>query len=204
MRQYVVVLNELYVIAIVMKLINGTDDSDDDDASTYAGGAKNNIGVKGDLKGSNGVLKKKKRKKDLIAEIDQELLENAKEANRQRAFIERSAADLKHRLDLANLEMIRSSQRRLHENSHLVYECNELRAELKTLKRRLKIAIEEKDRLMVALANTMTAGDTKGKSTIPTVITKHANTDLESVHSTFKENMSHASRYVNAFLIRSL
>lgn len=114
-----------------------------------------------DLHGSVTVaflqVSKKKRKKELLAELNQEFLDNAKEANRQRAFIERSAADLKHRLELASLEQVRSSQRRLHENSHLVFECNELRAELRSSARKLKLALEEKDRLMVALANSISS-----------------------------------------------
>lgn len=140
--------------ALASRLINNDADSDDDEFNIVGAGGRSGSTSqhRNSIKGG-----KKKRKKELLAELNQEFLDNAKEANRQRAFVERSAADLKHRLELASLEQIRSSQRRLHENSHLVFECNELRTELRNSARKLKVALEEKDRLMVALANAISA-----------------------------------------------
>ena len=152
--------------ALASKIIHNDGDSDDDDFNFGGSTTNKTSSGTGNHRPSISKAGKKKRKKEFIAELNAEFLDNAKEANRQRAFIERSAADLKHRLDLASLEQVRSSQRRLHENSHLVYECNELRAELKTSARKLKIALEEKDRLMVALANTISSQGNKNVTQI--------------------------------------
>lgn len=140
------------VSSLTSKLINNEDVSDDD---SVGGGGMNRTGKSGSAPSTSGGGEKKKRQKDVVKEIDQELLESAQEANRQRAFINRAATDLKHRLDLAQTEAMRLSQRRLHENSRLVYECNELRLELKEQTRKYRLAIEERDRLAVALANVM-------------------------------------------------
>jgi hypothetical protein len=138
--------------SLATKLINNEDISDDD--SVGAGGGANRTGKAGSSSNNAG-NEKRKRQKDVVKEIDQELLESAQEANRQRAFINRAATDLKHRLDLSQTEAMRLSQRRLHENSRLVYECNELRLELKEQTRKYRLAVEERDRLAVALANNM-------------------------------------------------
>jgi hypothetical protein len=63
--------------------------------------------------------------------VELELLETAREADRQKKFVERSAKNLQHRLKQNSLDAMRSGQRRLMENASLMYECNELRASKK-------------------------------------------------------------------------
>jgi hypothetical protein len=187
--------------ALATRLINNDGDSDDDDCS-YGGGGSSGKAGGGGQRGSISKVGKKKRKKELISELNAEFLDNAKEANRQRAFIERSASDLKHRLDLASVEQVRSSQRRLHENSHLVFECNELRSELRNSARKLKIVLEEKDRLMVALANAI-SGDSNAnlqnnaKSMLKTMqlaAVNEANANA-SLNDNASQTASHASAH---------
>ena len=80
---------------------------------------------------------------ELKNEIDTELLETAKEANRQKKFVERSAKNLQHRLKQTSLDSMRQSQKRLMENSNLMYECNELRQTKKNLERRIFVLEEQ-------------------------------------------------------------
>jgi len=55
------------------------------------------------------------------------LIENAKEAERQRKFLEKESGGLKHRLLSNHTDVERAARARLRENSNLLYECNDLR-----------------------------------------------------------------------------
>jgi WD40 repeat protein len=105
------------------------------------------------------IVKGKSLKKALIREIESELIENAKEAQRQRQFVERSAENLKHRLESTRAEASRINRTRLNENSHLIFECNELRKEVKNLQRKLEISNQS---LLDAQAQNLIATLTKG------------------------------------------
>jgi hypothetical protein len=56
----------------------------------------------------------------LVQEIESELLETAKEADRQKAFVEKHAKQTAHRLEQVRQETLRTTQRRLQENSALM------------------------------------------------------------------------------------
>lgn len=66
-----------------------------------------------------------------VKEIEDALIESAKEAERQKGFVERASSNLQHRLDSTQTEMHRISKIRLAENSALLYECNNMRREIK-------------------------------------------------------------------------
>jgi len=128
----------------VQFLLRGEDSDDDSDlgfsmtndspGTLKAGGGKVTGMVPGVMKGG------KNMKKALLQEIESELIESAKEAHRQRQFVERSAENLQHRLRSTKQEASRINRARLNENSHLIFECNELRKEVKNLTRKLEIA----------------------------------------------------------------
>jgi len=87
--------------------------------------------------------KKTSSRKAIIAEIESELVENAKEANRQRQCMERTSENLEHRLRVIKTETERVNRTRLNENSHLIFECNNLRRDLKNVQRKLDIANQQ-------------------------------------------------------------
>lgn len=84
------------------------------------------------------VVEQKNRR--MKSEIEADLLENAKEADRRRTFIETNAKNLKHRLHASRRQADFENKVRLSENSSLMYECNDLRFQVKELERRLQIA----------------------------------------------------------------
>lgn len=144
------------VVQMILK--DDEDDSDDDNDSTFGFGGGNNASHLNTMKNSGnpgesapfgqhnnhasggGHGKGKNIKKAIIREIESELIENAKEAQRQKQFVERSAENLKHRLENTKAEASRINRTRLNENSHLIFECNELRKEVKNLQRKLEIS----------------------------------------------------------------
>ena len=80
---------------------------------------------------------------EIIADIETERIENAQEAMRQKSFLERGTASLQARINTTKEEAARANRARLKENSHLIFECNELRKEGKTLHRRLESVSNE-------------------------------------------------------------
>ena len=81
----------------------------------------------------------------MVQEIDEALIETAKEADRQKKFVERQSNNLKHRLHNVNREAHSLARHRLNENSNLLFECNDLRMETKELNRKLAIRKNELD-----------------------------------------------------------
>lgn len=77
---------------------------------------------------------------NLVKEVEEALIDTAKEADRQKKFVERQSDNLKHRLSCVQREAHTVARHRLNENSTLLYECNELRTEVKDLKRKMEIA----------------------------------------------------------------
>lgn len=73
----------------------------------------------------------------LVREVDDALVGTAKEAERQKRFVERQSRNLKHRLQVTERESHSSARHRLHENSDLLFECNDLRVENKELQRKI-------------------------------------------------------------------
>ena len=62
-----------------------------------------------------------------VKDVEEALIENAKEAERQRKFLEKESGGLKHRLLSNHTDVERAARARLRENSNLLYECNDLR-----------------------------------------------------------------------------
>lgn len=87
-----------------------------------------------------GFLLDQPKSRRMKSEIEADLLENAKEADRRRNFVETNAKNLKHRLDASRRQAEFENKVRLAENSSLMYECNDLRFQVKELERRLQIA----------------------------------------------------------------
>ena len=154
----------------VVQYLLGNDDSDNEsDVGGFSveggmgGGTFKGAGGGGGGSGGRG----KNMKKAIIQEIETELIESAKESQRQRQFVERSAENLKHRLHSTRTEAARINRTRLNENSHLIFECNELRKELKQMQRKLDIANQiildsqtgkQYDRAAVSISGQATAG----------------------------------------------
>eukprot|EP01031_Cornospumella_fuschlensis_P021852 gene21852-26791_t len=85
--------------------------------------------------------------KSLIRDIEEALVETAKEADRQKTFVERQAANLKHRLYAHKQEAHIHIRHRLHENSDLLFENNDLRMENKELHRKMNIYRQQVEEL---------------------------------------------------------
>lgn len=81
----------------------------------------------------------------MAQEIDEALMETAKEADRQKKFVETQSNMLRHRLRHVTREAHSMARHRLNENSNLLFECNDLRMEAKELNRKLAIRRNELD-----------------------------------------------------------
>lgn len=89
-------------------------------------------------------------------EVEEALVETAKESDRQKKFVERQSSTLKHRLSSLKKEAHTMSRHRLNENSRLLYECNDLRMEIKDLERKMDAkneAIESSRQIIASLQN---------------------------------------------------
>jgi WD40 repeat protein len=64
-------------------------------------------------------------------EVEETLIESAKEAERQKISKGKEAAQLKHRLEATKLESLNISRKRLGENSSLLFEVNDLRKDVR-------------------------------------------------------------------------
>ena len=76
----------------------------------------------------------------IVHKVEEALIEHAKEATRQKQFVEKEATGLKHRLEANRDGVEREARNRLKENSSLLFECNNLRREVKDLERKLDIS----------------------------------------------------------------
>lgn len=92
-------------------------------------------------------MRAKFKGKSVAKEVEEALIETAKEADRQKKFVERQSNNLQHRLEVIKNESSSMSKRRLAENSKLLYECNDLRGEVKMLTRKLEVRKGEMDEL---------------------------------------------------------
>jgi hypothetical protein len=81
----------------------------------------------------------------MAQEIDEALVETAKEADRQKKFVESQSDMLRHRLRHVSRESHSLARHRLNENSNLLFECNDLRMEAKELNRKLAIRRNDLD-----------------------------------------------------------
>lgn len=93
--------------------------------------------------GGNGGNKDQVISSNLIQEVEEALIDSAKEAERQKKFLERQNTNLKHRIKMANRESHLLSRHKLHENSDLLKECNTLRLEQRDYIRKIELLQEE-------------------------------------------------------------
>jgi hypothetical protein len=105
--------------------------------------------------------------KNLLRDVEEALVETAKEADRQKNFVERQSDNLKHRLHTQEKESRLQHRHRLHENSDLLFECNELRAENRDLQRKLLIAQHDLDEVKRNLHSATNGGIVSSMSTQP-------------------------------------
>ncbi len=94
----------------------------DDDMSVYSSGS---VGKKGQGFGDGG------KGQAFQLEVEETLIETAKEAERQKLNKEKEAAQLKSRLDTTRNESLLVGRKRRGENSNLLFEVNELRKSLR-------------------------------------------------------------------------
>ena len=123
------------------KLFN--EDGSDDDGDEGGGGKKGGAG---------------RMNKSLAVQVEEALVETAKEAERQKDFVKKEAATLKNRLMVAQREALRMSRNRLTENSNLLYQCNDLRRGLKAMERKneqAQLQLDEKDNTIARLKSTI-------------------------------------------------
>eukprot|EP01036_Dinobryon_divergens_P027907 gene27907-36764_t len=78
-----------------------------------------------------------------INEVEEALVETAKEAERQKKFLEQQTRNLKNRLLNTKIENHFGNRGKLTENSNLLYECNDLRTEVIELKRELDMTEQQ-------------------------------------------------------------
>eukprot|EP01038_Epipyxis_sp_PR26KG_P006221 gene6221-8573_t len=114
---------------------------DDDDNTVLS---QDSVG-KGKVMTAAGIAANTAPSKQFLRDVEEALVETAKEADRQKKFVERQSNQLQHRLDVVKEEAHVAAKRKLHENSKLLYECNELRKEITMLHRKLEIKKNELD-----------------------------------------------------------
>lgn len=104
--------------------------------------------------------------KSEVKEVEEALIESAKEAERQKRFVERESDNLRHRLTSCQTDIARVAKTKLAENrfclrafllvfspfralmsffpcSNLIFECNNLRRDVRDLERKLAVANAE-------------------------------------------------------------
>jgi len=152
----------------------------------------------------------------MAQEIDEALVETAKEADRQKKFVERQSNNLRHRLQNVTRESHTLARHRLNENSNLLFECNDLRMETKELNRKLSIKRNELDlaqrtikelkaQLGVASRATSALGETR-RAVSPaknTVVNNHTNTTLSNSISAPVSNETLDSRYPAQWVVHN-
>jgi hypothetical protein len=67
-----------------------------------------------------------------VKEVEDALIESAKEADRQKRFVERDCANLKHRLESAGKEITHISKTKLAENRYELRDSMSCAAKLKS------------------------------------------------------------------------
>ena len=107
--------------------------NDADDISVMSGASQY-----GDGGGGGGkVGGKNTNTKGFVLEVEETLIESAKEAERQKISKGKEAQQLKHRLDATRQESLVQSRKRLGENSNLLFEVNDLRKDVRKAEKRI-------------------------------------------------------------------
>jgi WD40 repeat protein len=80
--------------------------------------------------------------KKFIKDVEEALIDTAKESDRQRIFKEREVRDLRHRLETAKTQNERMSRRLVRDNNNILAEYNDLRKYAKSLEHQLNVTKE--------------------------------------------------------------
>lgn len=91
--------------------------------------------------------------KTQVAIVEDALVDAAREAERQRGFMERESKQTKQRLETVKDESLRGQRTRILENSYLIVQCNSLRQTIKDNDRQLRIKNSEIFELNTTISN---------------------------------------------------
>ena len=92
-----------------------------------------------------------KLQRQFVKDVEEELIETAKEADRRKEFVEKAASQTAMRLKRVQDESNRQMQKRLMENSNLMFECNNLRREKKELQRKIGMLQDTNTKMQQAM-----------------------------------------------------
>ena len=91
--------------------------------------------------------------KTQVAIVEDALVDAAREAERQRGFMEKESKQTKQRLETVKDEGLRGQRNRILENSYLIVQCNSLRQTIKDNDRQLRIKNSEIFELNTTISN---------------------------------------------------
>jgi len=91
--------------------------------------------------------------KTQVAIVEDALVDAAREAERQRGFMEKESKQTKQRLETVKDESLRGQRTRILENSYLIVQCNSLRQTIKDNDRQLHIKNSEIFELNTTISN---------------------------------------------------
>jgi len=91
--------------------------------------------------------------KTQVAIVEDALVDAAREAERQRGFMEKESKQTKQRLETVKDESLRGQRTRILENSYLIVQCNSLRQTIKDNDRQLRIKNSEIFELNTTISN---------------------------------------------------
>ena len=81
--------------------------------------------------------------KTQVAIVEDALIDAAREAERQRGFMEKDSKQMKQRLETAKDESLRGQRARILENSYLIVQCNSLRQQIRDTDRQIQMKNSE-------------------------------------------------------------
>jgi hypothetical protein len=102
--------------------------------------------------------------KRFVRDVEDALVETAKESDRQRTFKERESNDLRHRLETARMQSEITTRRLVKNNNHILGEYNELRKHTKHVEQQLDTTKEHLKDLQNQLLQLQLAQASGGRS----------------------------------------
>jgi len=147
-----------------------------------------------------GDTKKRSNKREIISEIESELIESVKEAQKQKGFIEHTAENLRHRLENTKVEAARANRARLQENSHLIFECNELRKEIRNLQRKL----ESSNNQLMNANRIIEDAEKSGRWATETPVLRAPNTGLTNTQESATSAVSDTTAHIRKVAAQSV
>lgn len=104
----------------------------------------------GPVKGTNQAAIMNKTQ---VAIVEDALIDAAREAERQRGFMEKDSKQMKQRLETAKDESLRGQRGRILENSYLIVQCNSLRQQIRDTDRQVQMKNSEIFDLNTTISN---------------------------------------------------